>query len=103
MRQAFDENGNLLPIASLPDELALALGGIEHDQISGKDGPEGYTRKIKASDRMRALELLGKHLAMFTEVTEHKGLEGIEQRINAGWRRTRQKGNGEGETDGVRT
>ena len=41
------------------------------------------------------------HDEEFTEVTEHKGLEGISERINAGWRRAR--GKVKGETDGVRT
>ena len=69
IRDAFDENGNLLPIKDIPEDVARAISGIDVDELyegSGKDRERiGDTRKIRLTDKVRALETLGKHFKMF--------------------------------------
>ena len=67
--------------------LRKALASVEVDELfegTGKDREQtGYTKKIKTTDKLKALELLGKHLKMFTDVTEVRGLEGLGDRLRA--------------------
>jgi phage terminase small subunit len=74
VRQAFDEHGNLKPVKDLPEDVARAIAGIDVDELwegRGEDREQiGVTRKVKFWDKPRALELLGKHLKMFTEKVE---------------------------------
>lgn len=73
IRTLFDENGNLKPVAELDDNAARALAGIDivnekretDDDISVHE----YTKRIKVADKLKALEMLGKYLGMFTETT----------------------------------
>ncbi len=75
-RKYFDSNGNLKPIHELDDAEAFALSHIDVDEIfegSGRDKQKiGETKKIRTWDKTKALELLGKHLAMFTDVHKHE-------------------------------
>jgi phage terminase small subunit len=61
-RRMYDEDGQLIPANKLPDDIAMAVAGIEHGDKGGI--------KIKLNDRLKALELLGRHLAMFTDKVE---------------------------------
>ena len=74
IRQAFDADGNLLPIKDMPENVARAIGGIDLTQVkllegSDPDG-EGQTlreqmAKLKLIDKKGALELLGRHLKLY--------------------------------------
>lgn len=79
LSQLYDEHGNLKDIHSIPEDARRAIAGIEVDEIWEGRGENreqtGVTRKVKLWDKPRALELLGKHLKLFTEVHEHRGLE----------------------------
>lgn len=77
IRQAFDEKGNLMPIHELPDDVARAIGGIDHTVIGDKEDKIGITSKIKIIDKKGSLELLGKHLKMFTDKKEVTGVLGL--------------------------
>jgi phage terminase small subunit len=56
-RKAFGPDGRALLPTELPDELAIAIAGIE----------VGDTTKIRLVDRLKALELIGKHIGMFVD------------------------------------
>ena len=58
-RRAFDKDGRPLPVHQLPVDVALALQGVE---VGGKVGT-----RLKFSDRLRAAELLGRHLGILGE------------------------------------
>lgn len=60
-RRMYDEHGVMIHPAELPDDVAMAVAGFEH-------GDKGI--KIKLNDRIKALELLGRHLALFTDKVE---------------------------------
>lgn len=66
VRKAFNGDGVALPPSEIPDDLAVALAGLKI----------GENIEYKLNDRLKALELLGKYHALFTEkiqteVTQH--------------------------------
>lgn len=76
IRKAFDENGDLLPITDMPEDVARAIGGMDISQLSSDDETISVLKKIKLIDKKGALELLGRHMAMFTDKKEVTGPEG---------------------------
>lgn len=55
--KAFDDQGLALVPEQMPDELKVALSAVKL----------GDTVEVKVNDRLKALELLGRHYAMFTD------------------------------------
>lgn len=74
MRQAFEEDGSLKPIHEIPEEIARAISAIQVDELfegRGKDRKQiGVTRTVRFWDKLKALELLGKHLKLYTDRVE---------------------------------
>ena len=70
-RKFFRDDGTPIPIQELDDDTAMALSGIdvlEEFEGSGKDRVFiGYTKKFKLTDKKASLELLGRHLKLFTD------------------------------------
>jgi phage terminase small subunit len=94
VRKAFNEDGSLKSVHELDDETAGAVAGIEHEKLfehfgKGQAKHVGTTTKIKFSDRIKALELLGKwnKLKLFTDTLELKMDDAIAQRLLAGRKR----------------
>jgi phage terminase small subunit len=85
IRDAFDEDGNLKPIKDLPEPIAKAIAGVETDELYDGKGSDrekiGVTRKIKFWNKNEALRDLGRHLKMFTDVQEIRGLENLAEDI----------------------
>lgn len=75
IRQLYDPQGRLKPIKDWPDDLAAAIGGVEfvRRNVDGADGHTDDVIKVKAWDKVRALEMLFKHLGLLTEKLEHSG------------------------------
>ena len=73
IRDAFDADGNLLAIKEMPEDVAKAIGGLDHTVIGDEDSKSGFTSKIKLIDKKGSLELLGRHLKMFTDKISHEG------------------------------
>ena len=59
-----DDDGNVKPLRDWPKVWRQYISNIE--TISMDDG-EGWLKKIKWPDKVKNLELLGKHLGMFVE------------------------------------
>ena len=78
IKDAFDEDGSLLPISKMPEDIRRAIGGMDYTTI----GDVGGTSKIKLIDKKSALELLGKHMKLFTDRTEISGPDGGPVQIN---------------------
>ena len=65
-RQLFDDGGQIDP-RKLSDDMAKVVAGIE---------PSQHGTKIKLNDRLKALELLGRHMSLFSDKIEHRITEG---------------------------
>lgn len=69
--KAYDTRGNLLPVAEMPASVRRAVSSIkvfEEFEGFGEDRVKvGEVRELKIFDKIKALELIGKHLGMFIE------------------------------------
>ena len=85
-RKFFNKDGSPKDITSLDDETAAGVTGFDVVELfDGSQGDQkhviGLTKKIKMSDRIRALELLGIHQAAFTDKVQHSGKMTLEELI----------------------
>lgn len=74
----FNSDGTLKNILDIDDNAIAGLAGsidvFEEFEGYGDDKTLiGYTKKIKVADKLKALELLGRHLGMFKEKLEVSG------------------------------
>lgn len=76
LRQAFDADGGLKKLSEMPEDIARVLSSVDTDELRSDGVPIGETRKVKLWDKVKALELLGKHLKLFTEKHEVTGADG---------------------------
>lgn len=76
-RKLYDEQGNLRPIHELEDEVAAAFAGLENEELFEGRGQDrkriGVLRKVKRWDKVRALELLAKHLGVIEDKVKLSG------------------------------
>lgn len=62
----YDDNGELLHINKMDEMTRRAIAAVDVVEMTDSDGAlEGYTRKVKISPKIAALELLGRHLRMW--------------------------------------
>jgi phage terminase small subunit len=75
LRKLFTEDGTPRPVHELPEDVAGAISSV--DVIKRKDDAEEY--RVRLPDRIRALDLLGRHLGMFRDRVEvtGRGLEPV--------------------------
>ena len=63
IRKMFGKDGKPLNISELDADTAAALVGLDVQDIADNDGDYvGFVKKYKMADKLKALELLGKHL-----------------------------------------
>lgn len=83
--RAYDKNGNLLPIHEIPEDVRRCISGIkvfEEFEGFGKERVKiGEVREVKFWDKIKANELLGRHLKLFTDKVEHSGTVTLEQLV----------------------
>lgn len=66
IRKMFDKNGKPLGISDLDDDTAAALVGLDVQDVSDINGDYvWFVKKYKMADKLKALELLGKHTGAF--------------------------------------
>lgn len=86
IQNLYDEDGNLLHPQELPPEVSATIQEVTEEVLRGatakattQDGEDEeiaavvLRRKYKVADKKASLELLGKHLKLFTEKIEHSG------------------------------
>lgn len=77
--QAYGKDGRLLALKDMPEDVRRAISGIDVEEIFEGYGderkPVGNLVKLRFWDKPRTLELLGKHLKLFTEKFEHTVVE----------------------------
>lgn len=66
--KCYDDAGNLLPVPKMPPEARASLSGVDVEE-----GESSSTRKVKRWDKVKALELLGKHLGMWQDKVKVSG------------------------------
>lgn len=72
----YDETGALKPVQDWPAIWRKGLiAGVEVEEIKSEGVTIGLVRKIKISDRIKRIELIGKHVSVqaFREQVEHTG------------------------------
>lgn len=72
----YDDGGALRPVKDWPLVWRKGLvAGVEVDEITSEGVVLGTVRKVKLSDRLKRIELIGKHVTVqaFREQIEHKG------------------------------
>lgn len=73
VRALFGDDGLMLNISRLDKKITTAIAGLQTVEMYAGQGDKrvvGHTLKIKLWDKVKALELLGKHFKMFTDVVE---------------------------------
>lgn len=82
----YDENGAIKPIHDWPLIWRQGLvAGIKHTEVRDNEGNRTgeVIVDVKVSDRIRRLELIGKHIGVnaFQDIVEHKGLDSLADRL----------------------
>jgi len=71
---AFNADNSLKSIADMPEDIQRVISGIDIDELFEGRGEDrehiGYTKKLRAWNKLDALKLLGQHLKMFTDKIE---------------------------------
>lgn len=79
IRKLYNESGGLKNIQDIDEETIKAISSLEtleeYDGYGEDKEQIGNTQKVKLLDKLKALELLGKHLGMFKEKVDvnHSG------------------------------
>ena len=84
IRSVFDESGQLLPVHMLPPEVSASIASIEvvTSKVPGGEPVDvEHTAKIKFWDKRGSLELLGRHLKMFTDKLEVEVRDSLAERL----------------------
>lgn len=83
-RKLFDDSGAPIHVSKLDDDTAAAIAGLDVVTQGNQDVGFAQVLKVKLSDKKASLELLGRHLKLFTDRTEVKvtGLGEILSAIN---------------------
>lgn len=70
-RELYQEDGTLKRVKDLPPEVARCLTHIEVKELFSSSGNHrdlvGYISKVRWIDRLRAIEMLARHLGMFND------------------------------------
>lgn len=80
----FDERNNIKPIEEWPEIWKTGLvAGFEVEEIVEDGVVIGHRKKLRLSDRLRRLELIGKHVKVnaFQDTVEVKGLDTLAERL----------------------
>ena len=78
--QAFNPDGSLKSMADMPEEIRRAIAGVDvFEEFAGRGEDReqiGFTKKVRFWDKVKALEMLGRHLRMFSDRVELTGKDG---------------------------
>lgn len=72
---ALTPEGALKPLDQMDEDTRRAIAGFEVASLFEEGEHTGFVKKVKIADKLRALELLGKHLGLFEERIKVSGDE----------------------------
>lgn len=91
IRKMFRDDGSLKPVSEWDPETAAAVGGMDVNELFEGNGDDrsqvGYIKKVKMTDKVRALEGLGRYLKMFVDRVEVTAPNALIERLTAGRKR----------------
>ena len=90
-----EEGDAFVDLSNLTPEQAAAIQEVtvnEYIEGKGKSARRVKRTKFKLADKDRSLDLLGKHLKLFTDKIEVSGLEGLPDMIAAARKRANMRG-----------
>lgn len=70
LKSFVDDDGNMLPPGQIKEEDFAAVSELTERVLGSGDNPI-IERKYKLADKLKALEMLGRYLKLFTDKTEH--------------------------------
>ena len=79
-------------IMSIMRPEAAAISEVSTTTTHDRDGNAHTRTRVKLHDKLKALELLGRHLAMFTDRVEVDGLDGLAAEMKAARERIEKNG-----------
>nr|DAE47068.1 MAG TPA: Terminase small subunit [Caudoviricetes sp.] len=87
-----DESGDLIPVKDWPKVWRTSVNAIEIVQMKSTEDVIAYLKKIKIPDKIKNLELLGKHIdvSAFKDKLELTGKDGGELIINVTSNKTKE-------------
>lgn len=81
----YDDEGRPISPRSLPEAVRRCIASIEVEELYEGTGQDrvaiGRVRKIKVWDKLKAIDLLGKHLDLFRDRVEHSLSKSLEDLI----------------------
>lgn len=89
--RAYDEKGRLLPLHEMPEDVRRAISGVEVAEERVDGVVVGEVRKVKFWDKKGSLDLLGRHLKLFTDVLEVKDVTPMADRMKQARERAKGK------------
>ncbi len=84
-----------IDLSELDREQATAIQEVTVDEYregKGKDARKVKRTRLKLVDKIRSLDLLGRHLKLFTDRIEMSGLEGLPDMVAAARKRANMRG-----------
>ena len=72
-RKLFADQGDLIDVRELPADTAAAIANVDITSFMNETGDVTTVSKFKILDKLRALELVGRHLKMFTDKIQVDG------------------------------
>ncbi len=83
IRKIFDKDGKPLDISKLDADTAAALVGLDVQDVADNDGDYvGFVKKYKMADKLKALELLGRHLGTWEPKDDGPKEEAVEDDLS---------------------
>lgn len=67
LAKIYDEDGRIKCPKDMEEEVRRAIGGLDLTEQFHRGEKVGETTKVRFNDKLRALELIGKHLGMFVD------------------------------------
>lgn len=87
LREMYDAKGKLKHPKDWPDHVARAVVSVdvfeEFEGVGKERELVGYTKRVKMADKLKALEMIGKHLRMFIDRVEHNGVMTLEDLVDS--------------------